>query len=189
MIVWWIFSGNVSGLPMWKKKPKYVLNEPITKISDHRDLPDGCEVLASFKRSENSSIIFTKNNGFLSILDVTDRIKENGTPVYICAQTDVTFKFLDWFPRALSDFVRPPAEGGQHAGAMITQDEDVDGEMLCICRVSIPPGYDVMNRSRWDWGFLGTNTFMEQSVEFEDEVLIDGGILKWMESGDWKALI
>ncbi|WP_252738625.1 hypothetical protein [Saccharophagus degradans] len=46
-----------------------------------------------------------------------------------------------------------------------------------------------MNRSRWDWGFLGTNTFMEQSVEFEDEVLIDGGILKWMESGEWKALI
>ncbi|ABD83029.1 conserved hypothetical protein [Saccharophagus degradans 2-40] len=174
---------------MWKKEPIYELNDPVTKISDHRNLPIGCEVLASFKRSESSCIIFTKNNGFLSILDMTDRIKKDGTPVYICAQTDVTFKFLDWFPRALNDFVRPPAEGGLHAGAMITQDEDVEGEMLCIVRISIPSGYEVMNRSRCNWGFLESNTFMEQSVEFEDDVLFDGGMLKWMESGEWKALI
>ena len=72
---------------------------------------------------------------------------------------------------------------------MITADEDVDGEMLCICRISIPSGYEVMNRSRCNWKLVGTSSFREQSVEFEDEVLIDGGILKWMESGEWKALI
>lgn len=174
---------------MWKKKPKYKLNEPITRISNHRELPVGCEVLENFKKDEDSSIMFVKNNGFLSILEVSDHTLKDGTPFYICAQTDVTFTFLEWFPRALSDFVRPPAEGGLHAGAMITADEDVDGEMLCICRISIPSGYEVMNRSRCNWKLVGTSSFREQSVEFEDEVLIDGGILKWMESGEWKALI
>ncbi|MDO6423835.1 hypothetical protein [Saccharophagus degradans] len=146
-------------------------------------------MLANFKKDEDSSIIFVKNNGFLSILEVSDHTLKDGTPFYICAQTDVTFTFLDWFPKALSDFVRPPTEGGLHAGAMITPDENVDGEMLCICRISIPSGYEVMNRSRCNWKLVGTSSFREQSVEFEDEVLIDGGILTWMKSGEWKALI
>lgn len=146
-------------------------------------------VFNRYSDSKAARIYFVKNNGFLSILEVSDHTLKDGTPFYICAQTDVTFTFLEWFPRALSDFVRPPAEGGLHAGAMITQDEDVEGEMLCIVRISIPSGYEVMNRSRCNWGFLESNTFMEQSVEFEDDVLFDGGMLKWMESGEWKALI
>ncbi|ABD83026.1 hypothetical protein Sde_3771 [Saccharophagus degradans 2-40] len=74
-------------------------------------------VFNRYSDSKAARIYFVKNNGFLSILEVSDHTLKDGTPFYICAQTDVTFTFLEWFPRALSDFVRPPVEGGLHAGA------------------------------------------------------------------------
>ncbi|MDO6423834.1 hypothetical protein [Saccharophagus degradans] len=72
---------------------------------------------------------------------------------------------------------------------MITPDEDVDGEMLCICRISIPTGYEVINRSRCDWEYVGTEHFENQSIEFNDYVLFDAGVLEWIESGKWKAFV
>lgn len=174
---------------MWKKKPKYTLNDPITKIENHRFLPEDCKVLASFKRTEASFIQLVKNREFLSILWVSDRVLPNGSAKYICSQTDVSLGFLEWFPKALKNFIRPPAEGGLHAGGMITQDENVDGEMLCITRTVCPPGYELKNRTRWDWDDLGTNIFNSQSISLDEEILFEGGLLEWMESGEWKKHI
>lgn len=172
-----------------EKKPKYTLNNPITKIASHKNLPSNCKVLATFDRTDTCFIQFVKNGDFLSILWVSDRILPDGTDGYICAQTDVSLGFLEWFPKALNDFIRPPVEGGLHAGGMITQDENVDGEMLCITRTVSPPGYEVMNRTRCHWNRVGTDLFRNQSIEFEEEMLYEGGLLAWMESGEWKKHI
>ena len=65
---------------------------------------------------------------------------------YYCKQYDFPLKALSWFPWALEEFRKPPAEGGLHAGAMISKDMDVDGEMLAVG--SSTDGYYIINRSR-----------------------------------------
>lgn len=65
---------------------------------------------------------------------------------YHCKQFDFPLRVLVWFPWALDEFRKSPAEGGLHAGAMTTRDFDVDGEMLCVQNTS--DGYALVNRPR-----------------------------------------
>lgn len=174
---------------MWKKKPLYNLNSPVTRVVSYTNLPPGCRALKAFNLSEDTDedrIIFIDNNGLLSILYVSESILASGQALSVNVQTDVTFQFLDWFPKNLVEFMKPPAEGGLHAGAMITADEDVDGEMLSIYRIQSPSGYGVINRSRCHWRYNPEKAFEDQRVRFTDYVLFDGGMLDWMRSGSWK---
>ena len=84
-----------------------------------------------------------KNNKHLSIV----LSREYGAKKeYYCVQYDFPLKVLSWFPWALEEFRKPPAEGGLHAGAMISKDMDVDGEMLAVG--SVTDGYYIINWSR-----------------------------------------
>lgn len=174
---------------MWKKKPLYDLNTPPSRIVSYTDLPPGCRVLKVFNLSEDTDedrIIFIGNNGLLSILYVSESILASGQPLSVNVQTDVTFQFLSWFPEALVEFMKPPADGGLHAGAMITADENVDGEMLSIYRIQSPSGYGVINRSRCHWRYNPETTFEDQRVRFTDYVLFNAGMLDWMKAGSWR---
>src|SRR5690606_15020807 len=87
--------------------------------------------------------VLTKHQNHLSIL-----ISYRAGPhkEYYCKQFDFPLKALSWFPWALEEFRKPPAEGGLHAGAMISKDMDVDGEMLAVGSTS--DGYCITNWSR-----------------------------------------
>jgi hypothetical protein len=126
--------------------PQYPLKNPLTRIDRHDQLPAGSIKLLELKDdSDGRDKLHTlvKNQGHLSIL-----ISYHGGPVdqYYCKQYDFPLKTLSWFPRALEEFRKPPAEGGLHAGAMISKDVDVDGEMLAVG--SSTDGYYIINRSR-----------------------------------------
>lgn len=60
---------------MWVKKPKYKLHECAVKIDSYKRLPASCSVMAVFNRysdSEDARIYLVRNNGLLSILDVSE---------------------------------------------------------------------------------------------------------------------
>jgi len=88
---------------------------------------------------------------------------------------------LAWFPDALTEFQKPPADGGMHPGGMTGHDEDVDGEMLCIQRaMNAGPGvggYAIINRSRKDHSVQMEEFFRPQEVMFADNFLYEGGLL------------
>ncbi len=117
----------------------------------------------------------------LSLLNAASRTLKDGTPYYRCAQNDFPMKFLPWFSSALTEFQKPPSEGGLHAGAMTSADEDVGGEMLCIQRVmSISRGqggYCVLNRSRCERGKDVNNKFTSHEVSWADNFLYEDGLL------------
>jgi hypothetical protein len=109
-------------------------------------LPAGSIKLLELKDdSDDGNDLFTlvKHQGHLSIL-VSYRNRK--TQKYYCKQYDFPLKTLSWFPKALEEFRKPPAEGGLHAGAMISKDVDVDGEMLAVG--STTKGYALTNWSR-----------------------------------------
>lgn len=105
-------------------------------------------------------------------------------PLYSCDQYDFPLKVLSWFPKALDEFQRPPADGGLHAGAMISQDQNVDGEMLAVG--STARGYNITNWSRDAQGIKASPDFY-RSVTFGMSygMLNDRGLLRfWKELGD-----
>jgi hypothetical protein len=125
---------------------KYPLLEPLPHIQRHDQLPPEAKKLAeAVDDSEGNLDTFTlvKYKDHLCILISYHNLK---TGKYHCKQKDFPLKALSWFPWALEEFRKPPAEGGLHAGAMISKDVDVDGEMLAVG--SSTDGYYIMNRSR-----------------------------------------
>ncbi len=175
---------------MWIRKAPYPLKPSAVVIQKHDQLPAGAiEIARITEFTEGGLFYFVKNNGVLSILNVTEpgRRLANGQPYYRCSQDDFPLEFLSWFPAALVEFQKPPAEGGLRAGAMTTADIEVGGEMLCIQRAlgvdQNRGGYVVMNRSR-----CKTDRDRDPETEFEphricwaSRFLYDGGLLKLIE--------
>jgi hypothetical protein len=168
---------------MWIRKPKYPVKPNLPLITRHDQLPPGAMELAKIKDNtdERSMWFFVKNNGGLSILDVSTWQSNDGQPEYLCSQKDFPMDFLTWFHDALADFQKPPAEGGLQAGAMTSADQDVGGEMLSIIRCMGEDrgygGYAVDNWSRCQRRYDVATEFHPHSVSWAQRFLHEGGLL------------
>jgi hypothetical protein len=153
--------------------PEYPVKEQLPEITDHNNLPPGAVELARVENipDDFDLLMFVKNKGHLSILDV--RI----SPRYFCFQDDFPLEFLSWFPDALDDFRRPPAEGGLPAGVMTTEDVEVGGEMLCIQRAIGIGGYSVVNRSRCKRDTIIEGDYEPHEIDFTEQSLYNDGLL------------
>lgn len=165
---------------------KYPLLPALKKIERHDALPSNSVHLGGLTMGENpedAKIEFIQRGAFLSILRWS-MLKLKTGPKYSCHQYDFPLKALSWFPEALTEFQRPPADGGLHAGAMISKDQDVDGEMLAVG--STTQGYVLKNRSRDADGVDADPDYYEPtSFSMTYEMLNDRGLLKlWKELGD-----
>jgi hypothetical protein len=171
---------------MWIRKAPYPLKSSAVTIKKHDQLPAGCIELAKIAdNTYEENWHFVKNNQLLSILNTSlpNRFLANGQPYYHCGQQDFPMDFLTWFPAALIEFQKPPAEGGLRAGAMTTADIEVSGEMLCIQRTLGTDqglgGYAVVNRSRCktDRDRDPETEFEPHEVTWASRFLYDGGLL------------
>lgn len=162
----------------------YPLLPPFEKIKRHDQLPNGADQIGKLCRGHTKydpCYLFIKRGDKLSIL-ITHIMDLATGDVYVCHQKDFPLKVLSWFPRALEQFRKPPAEGGLHAGAMISQDEDVDGEMLAVG--STTRGYNITNWSRDADGIDADSNFYEPTnLSLPYELLYDEGLLAL-----WKSL-
>ena len=165
---------------------KYPLLSPLETIERHDVLPSSSVPLGGLAlgpNPEDAKIEFIQRGAFLSILRWSVLKLKTG-PKYSCHQYDFPLKVLSWFPRALAEFQRPPADGGLHAGAMISKDQDVDGEMLAVG--STTQGYVLKNRSRDADGVDAAPDYYEPtSFSMSYEMLNDRGLLRlWKELSD-----
>lgn len=162
----------------------YPLLPPLEKITRHDQLPSGAKQIGQLRRGSlenNPNYVFVKRGNNLSILItyVTERL---GNREYICDQYDFPLKVLPWFPKALDEFRKPPSAGGLHAGAMISRDQDVGGEMLAVG--STTRGYDITNWSRHAKGVNANPQFYRPTdLSLDYELLYDYGLLNF-----WKSL-
>jgi hypothetical protein len=167
---------------MWIRKAPYAVKPALPEIARHDQLPAGCQHLAYLKDNTcNTHWHFVNNNRHLSILNVADRQREDGSHYYRCNHDDFPLEFLTWFPDALAEFQKLPAEGGLRAGAMTTSDIEVGGEMLCIQRAlgvdQDRGGYAVMNRSRCLKNKNIETSFTPHEVIWASRFLYEGGLL------------
>ena len=130
---------------MTYRKPKYPLKTPLKSITDFERLPQGTQELGRLtdNAGRERKYVFVKQGQHLSVIKM-QKAGPNNQRFY--HQFDFPLRVLSWFPETLDYFVKPPANGGPHAGAMITEDIDVDNEMLAIGRNT--DGYYILNRSR-----------------------------------------
>jgi len=153
---------------------------PLPEITHHEKLPQGAREIARIKSGE-PLYVFVKYEKWLIIL------KPGGFKKYTIAQMDLPLGFLNWFPQALDNFRKPPAEGGLRAGAMVSDGELVEGEELCIMREmgdqawpekGPPPGYAVENRSRLEHDYEDIPELRDpQEISFSEQFLFEGGLL------------
>jgi hypothetical protein len=167
---------------MWIRKAPYAVKPDLPEITRHDQLPPGCEHLAYLKDNTCSTHwYFVKNNGFLSILNVADRQLNDGSHYYRCNHDDFPLEMLNWFPDALVEFQKPPAESGLRAGAMTTPDLEVGSEMLCVQRAlgvdQDRGGYALMNRSRCEKDYDPETEFEPHEVIWASRFLYEGGLL------------
>ncbi|MGI9281272.1 MAG: hypothetical protein ACR2PX_16820 [Endozoicomonas sp.] len=162
---------------------EYPLKTALPKIARHNQLPSDAIELARLQDTADGKDLYTfvQRSDQLSILVSYVRHLKTGDK-YGCKQYDFPLKVLSWFPKALADFQKPPAEGGLHAGAMTSADEDVDGEMLCV--QSTIDGYALVNRSRQSpLGFEGSYEPTDISLSYH--LLYDLGLLDlWQQLGE-----
>lgn len=129
------------------KIQEYPLSAPLSHILRHDQLPTGTVELGrsldNRPKEREKLYVLVKHEGHLTLL-VTYRSGPNKQ--YYCKQYDFPLKALSWFPWALEEFRKPPVAGGLHAGAMISKDMNVDGEMLAVGNTT--DGYFVTNWSR-----------------------------------------
>lgn len=165
---------------------EYPLLPALETIERHDVLPPNSVHLGGLamgKNPEDAKIEFIQRGAFLSILRWSVLKLKTG-PKYSCHQYDFPLKVLSWFPRALAEFQRPPADGGLHAGAMISKDQNVDGEMLAVG--STTRGYNITNWSRDAGGVDADPEYYEPTCfSMSYEMLGDCGLLRlWKELGD-----
>lgn len=165
---------------------EYPLLPPLSKIERHDQLPDDAVIIGQLRKGykdDDPLYLFIERGGFLSIV-ITYEDHWGGQDRYTCDQYDFPLKLLSWFPKALADFQRPPADGGLHAGAMISKDQDVDGEMLAVG--STIRGYNITNWSRDADGVDADPDYYEPtSLSLSYELLNDFGLLHlWKKLGD-----
>ncbi len=147
-------------------------------------------VLATFKKvgefantdgGADKTFSLIKRDDFLSILSIYTLSLTTGER-YSCKQYNFSLEVLSWFPKALDEFITPPIEGGLHAGAMTSVDEDVDGEMLCLQRTA--NGYSLVNWSR-NSPLVKDDCFIPTDISFSSDFLYDQGFLaSWKELGE-----
>jgi hypothetical protein len=173
---------------MWIRKPKYFVKPNLPLITRHDQLPSGAIELARIQDNTQERVlwIFVKNNTGLSILYVAQWTKKNGQQEYLCSQDDFPMEFLTWFHDALTDFQKPPAEGGLRAGAMTSADQDVGGEMLSIVSAIGEDrgygGYTVNNWSRCQRRYDHSTEFTPHEVSWAQRFLQEGGLLDLIKS-------
>jgi hypothetical protein len=165
---------------------KYPLITPLETIERHDVLPSNSVHLGGLAMGENpedARIEFIQRGAFLSILRWSILKLKTG-PKYSCHQYDFPLKALSWFPEALTEFQHPPADGGLYAGAMISKDRDVVGEMLAVG--STTRGYNITNWSRDADGVNADPDYYEPtSFSMSYEILNDSGLLRlWKGLGD-----
>lgn len=165
---------------------KYPLLDPLPKIKRHDQLPENAKVLGQISKgyaanSQKYTFIKQGDSG-LSFISWNENPSAKYLD-YVCHQYDFPLKVLSWFPKALEEFKKPPAQGGLHAGAMISRDQDVDGEMLAVG--STIQGYDITNWSRDADGMDADPDYYEPtSLSLSYELLEDYGLLAlWKELG------
>ena len=164
--------------------PKYPVLKPLPVIQQHDKLPDCANYLGHcLDNTSGRDKLFTLVNheNHLSLL-VSYCAGPNDQ--YYCDQYDFPLKSLSWFPIALEEFRKPPAEGGLHAGAMISKDVDIDGEMLAVG--STTNGYCLINRSRNDHSYdnyKAEEHYMPIEISLSYEFLYRLGFLDL-----WKSL-
>ena len=167
---------------MWIRKPKYKVINNLPAIRHHDQLPDDAiEIGRLYDPLENDTWVFAKHKQSLSIIDASSYQLKDGTPRYAIAQNDFPMEFLSWFSKALTEFQKPPIEGGLPPGAMTSADESVGGEMLCIQRAMAGGGglggYTVRNRSRCKRGNDIETEFEPHTVSWGDTFLFEDGLL------------
>lgn len=159
---------------------KYPVLDPLPVIQRHDQLPPGTmELGRCMDTSVNDLYLLAKHQGHLSIL-----VSYHAGPddQYYCDQCDFPLKALSWFPWALEEFRKPPAEGGLHAGAMISKDMDVDGEMLAVG--STTDGYYLTNWSR-NHHYRAGDYYEPIKISLSYEFLYHLGFLNlWKSLGD-----
>jgi hypothetical protein len=165
-------------------KPDYPQKPLLPKITHHETLPSDAVELARI----NDRLNFNDLRVFLKIEQTLVIVKVSGpgitkNPMYVISQFELPLGFLPWFADALNGFRKPPAEGGLHAGAMTSADEDVEGEMLCIQRAMDAGnglgGYVVVNRSRTDRLWLDDpHDYRASEITFPENFLYEGGLLQ-----------
>lgn len=161
---------------------KYPTSPPLSRIPLHNQLIVGASEIGSFNDNNATNkklYTFVKKNGHLSLL-VSYVIPLKTGDKYYCDQFDFPLKVLSWFPKALEEFRKPPAEGGLHAGAMTSADVDVDGEMLCVQNAT--EGYYLVNRSRSDHD-AAENSYVPTEISLSYNFLYNLGFLDF-----WKIL-
>ncbi len=162
----------------------YPLLPALKKIYRHDQLPNSAYEVGQLRKGtkkNNPNYIFIKRGKNLSIL-ITYVTQWDNKDRYICRQKDFPLKVLSCFPKALEEFRKPPAEGGLHPGAMISVDEDVDGEMLAVG--STARGYNLTNWSRDANGEdADPNYYEPTSLDLDYDLLYDYGLLDL-----WKSL-
>lgn len=162
----------------------YSLIPPLAKIARHDQLPPGAKKIAQLSigmTEYDPTYFFIMRKNKLSIL-ISHIMDLTTGDRYVCNQYDFPLSVLSWFPKALEEFRRPPGQGGLHAGAMISKDEDVDGEMLAVG--STTRGYNVTNWSRDAEGVDADPDYYEPTtLGLDYELLYDHGLL-----GLWKSL-
>ncbi|QIL90127.1 hypothetical protein GNX18_10445 [Microbulbifer sp. SH-1] len=166
----------------WFQKPKYPVKEQLPRIEHHEKLPEGAVELArTTDPNEGDTVVFVQQRDHLSILKADSWLLKDGTLNYVCSQADFPLGVLPWFADTLTEFRKPPAQGGLHAGAMTSADEDVEGEMLCIQRAMNAGrgvgGYIIINRSRKDHSARLEEHFSPHRITFADNFLYDAGLL------------
>ncbi|MCG8312828.1 MAG: hypothetical protein MI976_06380 [Pseudomonadales bacterium] len=163
---------------------EYPLHPPLEKITRHDQLPEGATLLGQLNKGPTEydpSYLFVKRKNKLSIL-VAHIMDLTTGDRYVCHQYDFPLKVLSWFPKALDEFRKPPAEGGLHAGAMISKDQAVGGEMLAVG--STTRGYEITNWSRDADGVDADPDYYEPTTfSLDYELLYDLGLLNL-----WKSL-
>ncbi|RLU00128.1 hypothetical protein [Ketobacter sp.] len=157
---------------------------PLPEITRHDQLPPESECIAELRKGNkknNPAYMFIKRGDSLSIL-ITYTTVISGQEKYICRQKDFPLKVLSWFPKALEEFIKSPANGGLHAGAMTSGDQDVDGEMLSVG--STTKGYEITNWSRDASGANADPDYYEPTnLNLDYDLLYDYGLLEL-----WKTL-
>lgn len=153
---------------------------PLPVITDHRKIPPDSDLLDSMDYNGKLYSLVRRGNAHLSVLKSETYTINNGSSHYYCSQHDFPIQVLTWFPAALEEFRKPPVQGGLHAGAMITDYIDVDGEMLTVGRTT--EGYALTNWSRCKHG---NKTFAPIDLTLESHFLYEQGFLKlWQSLGE-----
>ncbi|GAB1261891.1 hypothetical protein [Aurantivibrio plasticivorans] len=129
-----------------KRSAKYPLAPALTKIVRHDALPNDAVLLGTMLDSSDGNDELYSLVGYQNHLTVLVSYNTGPNNTYYCDQFDFPLRALAWFPQALDEFRKSPSEGGLHAGAMISTDTDIDGEMLAVG--STTSGYAITNWSR-----------------------------------------